>query len=335
MKSFSHWCWSLCAVVTAVAAVAPARAEPIKIGVLRSVGSVVAFVAQEKGYFAAEGLASELVFFESAQPISVATASGDIDFGVSGLTGSLFSLAGQGVMRIIGGGAHEMPGFKLQAYVASNRAYAAGVRTYKDFASHSFGTSQIGAPGQYSVVLLAEKYGFDLQSVRIMPLQSIPNIVSALVGGQADFAILPGPSIMPTIERGDVKLIGWAGEETPYQLSAAFASTKTANEHREAVERFLRAYRKGARVYHDAFADAGEKRRDGAEAPEMVAIIAKNTAITADQARLGIAWVDGEERIDMKDTLRQVAWYRSQGLVKGDFDPATIFDSRYAVSLPE
>jgi NitT/TauT family transport system substrate-binding protein len=333
MKSFLHWCWTVSALTAAI--VAPARAEPIKIGVLRSAGSVLAFVAQEKGYFAAEGLSSELVFFESAQPISVATASGDIDFGVSGLTGSLFSLAGQGVLRIIGGGAHEMPGFKLQAYVVSNRAYDAGVRTFKDFAGHSFGTSQIGAPGQYSVVLLAEKYRFDLQSVRIMPLQSIPNIVSALVGGQADFAILPGPSIVPTIERGDVKLVGWAGEETPYQLGAAFVSMKTANDRHDTVERFLRAYRKGARTYHDAFADAGEKRRDGPEAPEMVSIIAKYTGITIDQAKLGIAWVDAEQRIDMKDTLRQVAWYHSQGMVKGDFDAVTIFDARYAVPLPE
>jgi hypothetical protein len=67
----------------------------------------------------------------------------------------------------------------------------------------------------------------------------------------------------------------------------------------------------------------------------MVSIIAKYTGITVDQAKLGIAWVDGEQRIDMKDTLRQVAWYRSQGLVKGEFDAATIFDARYAVPLPE
>ena len=313
----------------------PAQAEPLKIGVLRSIGSVLAFVAQDKNYFAAEGFTAELVFFDSAQPISVAVASGDIDVGVSGLTGSLYSLGGQGVLRIIGGGAREVPGFKLQAYVASNKAYEAGLRHFKDFPGHSFGTSQIGAPGHYSLVLIAEKYGFDMGKVRVLPLQSIPNIISAIAGGQADFAILPGVAAVPPVDRGDAKMIGWAGEESPYQLGAAFVAAKTIGERPAVVPRFLSAYRKAARDYHDAFADASETRRDGPEAPALLAIIAKSTGVTVEQAKLGIAWIDREERLDVKDILRQIAWYKSQGMVKGEFDPAVIFDKASVVALPE
>jgi hypothetical protein len=37
----------------------------------------------------------------------------------------------------------------------------------------------------------------------------------------------------------------------------------------------------------------------------------------------------------VKDILRQIAWYRSQGMVKGEFDPAVIFDKASVVALPE
>ncbi len=36
----------------------------------------------------------------------------------------------------------------------------------------------------------------------------------------------------------------------------------------------------------------------------------------------------------MTDVLRQIAWYKSQGMVQADVDGNAIIDSRYAVSLP-
>ena len=66
------------AVLTA--ALPSIAAEPIKIGVVRSNGGIPAIIAKEKGYFAAEGVDAQLIFFDSAQPISVAVASGDCDF---------------------------------------------------------------------------------------------------------------------------------------------------------------------------------------------------------------------------------------------------------------
>ncbi len=63
---------------------AAAGAEAIKIGAVKTGSSGVVFIAQERGYFAAEGVPAELVYFRSAQPIAVAAASGAIDFGVTG-----------------------------------------------------------------------------------------------------------------------------------------------------------------------------------------------------------------------------------------------------------
>jgi NitT/TauT family transport system substrate-binding protein len=274
------------------------------------------------------------MFFESAQPVAVAAASRDIDFGVTGFTGGLFSLAGQGAIRVIGGYSREVPGFNFNAYVVSNHAYEAGLRSFKDFPGHSFAISQIGSPPHYSLALLAEKYGFDLASIRLLPVNSIANIAAALIGGQADMASLLGTPAIPIIERKEVQFIGWTGDETPWQLGALFVATATANERSDTVMRFLRAFKQGARDYHDAFTGPEEKRKDGAAAPAVLPIIAKYTGLSVDQVEQGIVYVDPEARLDVKDVLHQIAWYRGQGLVKGEVDGDQVIDKRYVVPLP-
>jgi NitT/TauT family transport system substrate-binding protein len=320
----------------AACALAPgvARAENIKIGVVKSITGAPIYLGIEQGYFRAEGLIPELTFFESAQPIAVAVVSRSLDFGVAGFTGSLFSLAGQGAIRVIGGYSRETPGFNFDAYVVSNRAYEAGLRSFKDFPGHRFAIPQIGAPQHYSLSLLAEKYGFDLASMQLLPLQSIANAAAALVGGQADMASLTSATAIPIIERNEVKLLGWTGDETPWQVGALFVATATANERSDTVQRFLRAFTKGARDYHDAFTGPDEKRKDSAAAPAVLPIIAQYTGLSVEQVKQGIVYIDPEARLDVKDVLHQIAWYRGQGLVKGEVDGDQVIDKRYVVPLP-
>ena len=102
-------------------AAAPASAEAIKIGLLKTSSSAVTVIAIKRGYFSAEGLDAQLVPFDAAEPVAVATASGDIDFGITGLTAGLYALASQ--VRIISGHLQEHPGFHANALVASNKAY--------------------------------------------------------------------------------------------------------------------------------------------------------------------------------------------------------------------
>jgi NitT/TauT family transport system substrate-binding protein len=180
-------------VAASITAFAPsfADADPIKIGVLKVTGAAPVFIGQENGYFAAEGVPAELVYFDASQPIAVAVTSGAIDIGVTGFTAAFYGLAGQGALKIIAGGyAREAPGFHNQAYVVSNQASAAGFTALKDFAGHSVAISQAGSPPHYALGLLIDKYHLDATKIRVLPLQSVSNMASAVSGGQADSAIM-------------------------------------------------------------------------------------------------------------------------------------------------
>ena len=150
-----------------------AAAEKINIGTLMTTGTGPLFLAQERGYFAAEGLEAEIVPFDAGQPVAVAAVAGDIDFGVAGVTSALYTLAGQGALRLIGGWAYDAPSFHTSGVVVSNRAYEGGLTSFKALGGHTIGLTQIGSSYQYAVSLVAEKYGVDLKSLRMVPLQSM------------------------------------------------------------------------------------------------------------------------------------------------------------------
>jgi NitT/TauT family transport system substrate-binding protein len=325
----------LCGLLLLLVAALPASAEAIKIGVVRTLAVGPIFVADNRGYFHDEGFDATIVYFDAAQPIAIAAASGDIDFGVTGMSAAFYSLAGQGVLKIIAAGNREMPGFKNAGYVVSNHAYDAGFTSLKQLAGRTVAVTQVGSQLHYDLGLAAEKYHIDLKDIRIAALQSNTNMSSALAGGQADLGVFPVTPAMQLLSRGDAKLLGWVGDEVPYgQPNTAFTSTKIANDNRPMVERFLRAFKKGARDYHDAFADAQEQRRDGPTAPAVLALLAKYTQQSVSDIQVAIPWLDAELRLDSQDIRHQVDWFRAQGELKTPVNAADMIDKRYVVALP-
>jgi NitT/TauT family transport system substrate-binding protein len=332
-----HFVQRLCVLLAAMVLLSSAAqaADHVRFGIFKAVGTSAVFIAQDKGYFAAEGLDVELVPFTAQEPLVLGVASGDLDFGATAFTGGFYNLAGQGVLRIVSAFIHEWPGFQANTLIASNKAWNAGLKTSKDLAGHTAGVSEIGNASQYAISLVAEKYGSDPAKIRFVPMGSNPNIISAIVGGQADMGVVPISFARPSLQKGDAKLIAYIGDEAPWQLGGVLASTKTANNRGDLVKRFLRAYQKGVADYYDAFTAPDGTRRDGPTADEVIAIATKYTGLSADQARIGIAYYDRQARLDVKDVLRQIAWYKAQGMVKGEFDPKSVIDMRYAVSLPQ
>jgi NitT/TauT family transport system substrate-binding protein len=318
-----------------VLAAGAADAEHVRIGALKTTGAGPLYIAVEKGYFAAEGIDAELVYFEAAQPVAVAVVSGDIDIGATGLTAGFYNLASQGALRIVGAQGHEAPGFHNLAYLISNHAFDSGLKSLRDVGGRSVAVTQTGTPGHYVIGMMAAKYGVDLATIRVTPLQSIPNMVSALTGGQVDGGVtVVTVPMMPVIDRGDLRVLAWVGEELPFQDRALFVATKTATERRDLLERFFRAFRKGAQDYHDAFIGPDERPKDGPTAPATIAIIAKYVGQPPQAVKLGIAYIDPTLRVNVADVLRQIAWYKAQGMVKPEVDGDAILDKRYVVPLP-
>ncbi|MBP0111229.1 MULTISPECIES: ABC transporter substrate-binding protein [Bradyrhizobium] len=319
--------------LVAIMAIGTARAEDAlkaKIGVLRLSSSAPVFIAQDKGYFRDAGLEVELKFFDAAQPIAVATTSGDVDFGVTAFTAGLYNLAGKGVLKVIGGMSREKPGYPLIGYFASNNAFAAGLKTPKDLAGKRVAVTQVGSSFHYSLGLLADKYGFKLADVKIVPLQSLSNAAAALKGETVDAALLPVSTARKLMDEGGAKFLGWVGDETPWQLGAVFASPKTLT-NKALVTKLLGALTKADREYHDVILAA---MKDGVapineQTKPLLEIIAKYTNLPVEQVVGNCAYIDPEGKLDVKNVDNQIKWLQEQGFADKGFDANGIIAKDY------
>ncbi len=327
--------FAVLAAAVLFAAMPVRAAEHIKIGVVRSLGGAPILVAHDRGFFKAEGLDDEIIFFDSAQPIAVAATSGDIDFGTTGMTAAFFTLANQGALKMIGAGTWEHAGFQSIGFIISKQADAGGVRSFKDLKGRSVAITQTGTPLHYNLARVLEKYGVDLKDVRVLALQSNPNVASALSGGQADGAVQTAANAYALVNKGDAKILGWVGDELPGgQSEATFTPTKVANERPDTVKHFLAALRHADKVWDDAFVGPDGKRGDQAGAADLIALAAAALQQPIEVVKPGIAYYDPQARASLSDTQRVIDWYEAQGMIKGHIDAASLIDTRYAIVAP-
>jgi NitT/TauT family transport system substrate-binding protein len=333
--------WDVCAralagaiAVGAIAAAGPASAETVKIGLSKLLSYPAVPIAIERGYFKAQGIDAQTVFFDSAQPIAVGVASGGVDFGVAGMSAGFYTLAGQGQLRMIAASSGEEPGFYNLTFLASNKAFAAGLKEVKDLPHHDVAITQLGTSLHYSIGLAAEKFGFPMSAVTVKPLQSNSNVIAALKGGTVDAAVMPGTPSLTVVANGEVKRLGWVGDVTPdWMGSALFTSTKHANNDGDMVKRFLTAYRQGTRDYYEAFATPDGKRQDGPGAPAMLKLLSEFSGVPEKEIDAATPFIDRDGRVNVGDVARQIEWYKAQGLLKGEVKATDLVDSRYATTI--
>jgi NitT/TauT family transport system substrate-binding protein len=326
---------ALIASVAAAVLAPSAQAESIKVGISKLLSYPAVPIAIERGYFKEQGIDATMEYFDSAQPIAVAVASGSVDFGVSGLSAAFYTLAGQGQLRMIAASGYEEPGFYNLVLLGSLKSYDAGLKSPKNLAGHSVAVTQLGTSLELNLGRIAQKFGVDFKSLEIKPLQSNSNVISALTGGTVDTGVIPASPALALIAKNEVKVLSWVGDDVPGNTgSAAYTGTKTTNDRGDLVKRFLVAYRHGMKDFHDAFTDASGKRKDQAGAPAMLELMAKFTGASKDEIEKATPYVDPEGRINVPEIKSQIAWYTSQGLIKGKVDADELIDKRYAIPLP-
>jgi NitT/TauT family transport system substrate-binding protein len=317
--------WKLVlSVVTAATLVASggASAEKISVSATKSLASAGLFIAEGKGYFRDAGLEVEFKWFNAAQPVAVAVASGDATFGITGFSAGLFNMAAKQSIKIISGGGREAPKFSGGAYFVSNESYEKGIRTPKDLAGRTFGLTTFGSPYHYALALLSDKYGFPLASIKMTPLQTFGNVLTAVKGNRVEAGLLNAYVALPAEQRGEGKIIGWTGDETPWQLSAMLASVDTLTKQRPMVQRFLAAYRKGAADFYDAFI----ANQDPAKRETEMAILEQFSGLTREQIMQSLNFIPRDAALDVKDIEKQIEIWKKLGMVNADVEAKALID---------
>lgn len=317
----------LCFTLAPVVALAQVRAVGeelrVSVGALRFSSSGPLFLARERHYFTAEGLAVEIRFFEAAPTIAVAVASGDLTFGSAALTAAFFNLAADGRVVIIAGQAREERGYPGNLVLVTRRAHDAGIARLADLVGQPFGLTQYGSPSHYQLGQLARAHGISLSEVPIRAFQTLPNLVAALRADRVSWAIIAPPVAQALMESGHAVSLGAYSDVAGYQFGAIFAARTTVADRADVVLRFLRAYRRGIADY----AELHSTRHVGSEEERMrafatAALIARyvypedGPEVGARKVLDSAFFIDPSGEVDKNDLARQISWYIEQRLVR-------------------
>ncbi|WP_428487005.1 ABC transporter substrate-binding protein [Rhodopila sp.] len=315
---------------------APGRAaEPLRLGLLHTLSPAPLYIAQARGYFRDEGIDLTFRFFNAAQPIAAAAVAGDIDVGVTALTGGFFNLAEKGTLKIIGGALHEEKGYQGSAILASDKAFDAGLTSVDKLPGHSFAITQYGSSFHYMVGRIAEARGFDIKTVTLRPVQQVANMVAAVTSGQVDATIAIASVAKPLAAAGQAHILAWAGDLMPYQITAVFTTPAMIAGRPDVLRHFAAAYQRGVADYRAAFLrlDAAGHPVVDAATDAAIALLTRYVFTGDPDARRkildGVGYYDKGGALDVVDVLNQLRWFKAQGLVKGDADPATMIDTQF------
>src|SRR5690606_21596491 len=315
----------------------PARAATRNLAVLHLASHAPSFIAYERGYYKDAGLDIELKFFEAAQPMAVAIASGDADFGVTAMSGGLISLAQKGAVKVIGGALTEEKGVVGAIILASNKAYDAGLTEPSKLAGKSFGITTAGSSFHFMAHKIAQANNIELSDIQLRPLQKLGAIVGAISTGQIDaWAIQPAVA-KELIREGAAKQIGLVADYAPnYQVTTAFTSTRNAKEERDLTASFVKAYSRAIADYNAAFVD---NTADDAERDALAKIVHKYVESDSpfETARQNL--IDGAMRVNeglaisLDSCVEQLEWFRSDGMVKDTITNEQLFDTPYVKTI--
>lgn len=306
--------------------------DDVVLGALRFTSHGAGFVAFERGYFKDEGLNVTFEFFQSAQPIAVATASGDVDFGVTGVTGGLMNLAEKNALRIVAGVLHEKKGVDGMIVLASNKAYENGLTSIDDMPGHSLAMTQVGSTFHYMTSRIAEAKGWDISDIKLIPLQKVGAMVAALQSGQIDTMLMVPDIAKALASSGAMHQIGKLNDYVEYQISTMITSVDNIENDPEMVKRFIRAYSKGIADMNAGFLDPNA---DVEEREALTHILHKYVKIdqpyekAAPSIQKGAMYLNEGASLNKTDVGLQMKWFVDNGLVDSDLTVDQLVDSSF------
>ncbi|MCO6387032.1 ABC transporter substrate-binding protein [Aliihoeflea sp. 40Bstr573] len=333
MLSITRRTFGALAAATMLMGAGAASAEPIKVGILSLTSHSPSIIAEGKGYFDEAGLEVEFVPFQAAQPMAVAIASGDVDFGLTAMTAGLVSLSERGAVKIIGGALQETAQIEGQKILVSKAAHEAGLTTPADLEGKRFGITTAGSSFHYMAHKIADKEGFERSTMELVPLNGVPAVIASLRSGQIDaWSIVPNIA-SGLVKSGDVFEIGSiAVYVEDYQVTTIFTSTEIAENNGELVEEFLAAFSKGADDYNAAFVDKTMSEEESAEIVAMIHewVYTDRPLAEADPAiRAGAMRINENAKLNVASIEDQLEWFKSENLVPQDASIENLVDTSF------
>ncbi len=196
------------ALMLAVAMVGGVRAQEnrtVRLGYVPVMIYAPLYIAQERGYFAAENVTVELTPLQGGSDSAVQLAAGNFDAAVGGLGAGLLNAAKQGLeFRIVGPMHTERAPLATPLVISAKRAEE--IKSVADLKGKKVSINATGAATEYWVYAALKKAGLTLNDITLTTV-GFRDVPAALEAGSIDAAMLGEPLVTLAKDQGLISVL--------------------------------------------------------------------------------------------------------------------------------
>ncbi|HWP28637.1 MAG TPA: ABC transporter substrate-binding protein [Chloroflexota bacterium] len=304
---------------------APSPPAKVQVGVIGSPSDAGLYIAMERGYFAAQGIDAELVYFDSGARMPPAIGTEQIQVGGGVLSAGFYNLVAQEVpLKIVADKGSFSAGFGFEGLMVRKDLLDSGqVRSVADLRGRTIAHSAEANGTHFLLEVALRSGGLSDRDVNLVTMP-FPDMVPALANRSIDAGMFLEPNGVRAEEQGVGVRWLYGDQIYPnYQLAVLFYSAGFVRQE-DLARRFMVAYLQGVRDYNDAF--VRQRNTD-----EVIAILAKHgTVKDPTMYRRMVAPSLHPDGLLNLDSLRQeYDWYLERGYIKNRLDLLSIIDDRF------
>ncbi len=327
------------AVVAAAPTAQPAAAAPsvvpplnppvtVKLGLPRLLADVGFFVAQDRGYFAEEGLDVDFVPTPSLNEVIPAVSTGEMDVASGGIGAALFNAVARGLpMKMVADRGTLGPGSGYMSLVIRKDLLASGqVRDYPDLRGLTIAASSAGAITELVTMKAAERGGLGPSDVKVIYL-GIGDTPAALANGSIDGAMALEPNVTLIVNQGTGEVFRTTYDITPnLTVGVVLYADNFIRTKPEAARRFMVAYVRGLRDFNDAFFRQPPRGR-----AEVLAALTNHTTVKdpAVYEEMTMPGLNPDGGINLPSIADAEAWWTERGAIRDPVDVTQLWDGSY------
>lgn len=221
------------------------QSHKVRLGFIPVVIYAPIFVAQERGYFAEEGVEVEMIPVPAGGGDSVIQlAAGNFDVAATGAGAPLWNAAYQGLgFKIVAPLHTERPPLSTPLVISAKRT--GEIKTIVDLKGKTIAINNTGSAIEYWVYAALKKGGLRMDEVNISAMP-FPQMPAALDAGAIDAAVITDPLATLAVQQGTVAVLA-DDYIDGITVTYVFMGLPLLEERPTVAEGFIRGYLRGAR----------------------------------------------------------------------------------------
>ena len=316
--------------VACAASLSAASAQtPVSVGITDSSSDVAFFIADKKGYFRAEGIATTMTSFASAAKMIAPLGTGQLDVGGGTVAAGLYNAVERGInIKIVADKASIKDGYEYSTLlVRKDLADSGRYKALSDLKGMTIATASQGAGSESSLNEALRKGGLKFSDVNVVYM-GFPEMLAAFKNKGIDAGVTNEPTVTRSISEG-FAVRASASTIYPGQQTAVALYSDEFIKRREVAQKFMNAYMRSLRDYNDALKDG---KLAGPGADEVIAILNEYTRIkdpAAYRAMTPFA-ANPDGRVNTASLQNDYDFFKGRGLISGHIGVDQVIDNSFA-----